>query len=368
MRTAVTASGTASTITSTRHIANDLDYLAARLHGRRSRMAEGERLDALCRIGSLQEFFRTLFADSVFEKSSDFQRLLVYELVRELSRFRAHISGPGADLLDWTLVRFQVENLKVLIRACFTKVPIEEPEGYLVSLPAELALDTQGLAAAESLEDFVRLVPEGLLRENLEKALKVYPDYPRPFFFEAALDQGYFQGLLARMENLPREDREIVRPMVYQEVDAFHVMLVARGRFHYGLTPDMLRPLRVEGTRITRALFVAMVNDSDLAIAADRVVGRVFDRGLLERGSREGSMVVDAAALEGLAWNRFYRLANRAFRQSHTGLGAIVSYAVLRRVEVANLITICEGIRNGMAAEILRGRLIPRTDIVESHV
>jgi len=35
--------------------ANDLDYLNARLHGSRARMAEGARLDALCALGSVRE-------------------------------------------------------------------------------------------------------------------------------------------------------------------------------------------------------------------------------------------------------------------------------------------------------------------------
>ena len=196
------------------------------------------------------------------------------------------MSGPGADLLDWTLVRFQVENLKVLIRACLTKAPIEELYGHLVSLPRELALDNQGLAEAESPEDFVRLVPKGLLRENLEKALEIYRDYPRPFFFEAALDRGYFQGLVARTEELSQEDREIVKPMVYQEVDIFHLMLVARGKFHYNLTPEMLRPLHVAGTRITRALFAAMLNDPDLYTSAGRVAERVLDAAPFEHGPK----------------------------------------------------------------------------------
>ena len=247
-------------LASARRIADDLDYLAARLHGRRSRMAEGERLTGLCRIRSLSEFTHTIFPESESQELLDFQRLSVYELTRELSSFLAHMSGPGAGLLNWTLVRFQVENLKVLIRVCLTKSPTADPQEYLVPLPKELALDIQGLAAAESLDDFVRLVPKGLLRESLERALEIYRDHPRPFFFEAALDHGYFQGLLARVEGLSREDREIIKPMVCQEVDIFHLMLVVRGRFHYGLTPEKLLPLHVAGTRIPRALFAAMLD------------------------------------------------------------------------------------------------------------
>jgi len=365
VQTTIADPGTTLVIASKQRIANDLDYLAARLHARRSRMAEAERLDGLCHIQSLPEFYRTIFPESEFKGALDFQRQSVYELIGEVTGFRAHMSGPGVDLLNWTLVRFQVENLKVLIRACLTKAPIEELYGHLVPLPRELALDTQGLAAAESPEDFVRLVPKGLLRENLEKALKNYRDYPRPFFFEAALDRGYFQGLVARTEGLSREDREIVKPMVYQEVDIFHLMLVARGKFHYSLTPEMLRPLRVAGTRIPRAFFAAMLNDPDLYTSVDRVAERVLDAAPFKHGPNDGSMAIDASALEGLAWNRFFRLANLAFRQSHMGLGAIMGYVGLRRVEVANLITISEGIRSGMAAETIRKRLIPRTDIIE---
>jgi len=366
VQTIIDDSKTASTIILTRRIANDLDYLAARLNARRSRMAEAERLDSLCHIQSLPEFFHTIFPGSDFKGVLDFQRQSVYELIREISGFSAYMSGPKANLLDWTLVRFQVENLKVLIRACLTKAPIEELYGHLVPLPKELALNTQGLASAESPEDFVRLVPKGgILRENLEKALKIYRDYPRPFFFEAALDRGYFQGLVAKTERLSREDLEIIRPMVNQEVDIFHLMLVVRGKFHYSLAPEMLRPLHIAGTKISRAFFTAMLSDPDLHTSVSRIAERVLDASPFKHGPNDGSMTVDASVLESLAWKRFFRLANLAFRRNHMGLGAIMGYVGLRRVEVANLITISEGIRTGIPAETIRERLIPRTDIIE---
>ena len=69
-----------------------------------------------------------------------------------------------------------------------------------------------------------------------------------------------------------------------------------------------------------------------------------------------------------LAWKRFLRLANRAFRRSHMDLGAVVGYAGIRRVEVANLISLSEAIRTGMAAEVIRARLIPRNDLESADV
>ena len=73
-------------------------------------------------------------------------------------------------------------------------------------------------------------------------------------------------------------------------------------------------------------------------------------------------------ALEALAWKRFQRLANGAFRRDHMGLGAVVGYAGLRRVETANLITLSEGIRTGMTAEAIRARLVPRKELEAAYV
>ncbi len=368
LQASVADSGASSFIATKRHIADDLDFLAGRLHARHSRMAEAEKLDVLCHIRSLPEFFSIIFPKSEIKQTLDFQRLLLHELIGEISGFHAYISGPGADLLDWMLVRFQMENLKVLMRACLTKVPIEETEGHLISLTRELTLDTRRLAAAESPEDFIPLLPKGLLRDNLTKSLEIYRDYPRTFFFEAVLDRYYFQGLLERIERIPQEDREIVRPMFCQEADIFHLMLVARGKFHYSLTSEMLRPLHVAETRISLGLFTAMLNDQDIYTSVDRVAKRVLDAMPFEHGSSDTAMTVDASVFEGLSWNRFFRLAGTAFRKSHMGLGAIIGYAGLRRVEVANLITISEGIRIGMAAEAIRSHLIPRTDLEGAHV
>jgi V/A-type H+-transporting ATPase subunit C len=368
VQTVIAKTKSASSISLKPRIADDLDYLIARLHGRRSSMAEAERLDSLCRIQSLPEFFREIFPESNLKRVVDFQRQLINELMNEFYDFRTYLSGPGADLLDWTLVRFQIENLKVLIRTCLTKTPLEEVKEYLISLPTEFALNIQELAKAESPADFIRLAPMKVLQENLEKALEIYHEYPQSFFFEVALDCSYYKELVARIEELLVEDRRIVRPMVYQEADIFNIMLVARGKFYYGLAPKVLRPFYIPGTQISRTQFIAMLNDADLSTSMGRVSDRVFDSELCQFKQKEGSIDIDTSALEGLAWNRFFRLANLAFRQSHMGLAAIIGYMGLRRVEVANLSTISEGILMEMPAEAIRGRMIPRTSIEAEHV
>ncbi|HBE44489.1 MAG TPA: hypothetical protein DDW17_03300 [Deltaproteobacteria bacterium] len=367
VQTQISSSGRVLTFPSRQKIANDLDYLAASLHARHSLMAEGERLENLSHIRSLSEFFRTIYPETELTEVLDFQRLLLSELIIELAGFRTYVSGPGADLIDWMLVRFQIENVKVLMRAYMTKRPMEEVEKHLVPLPKELALDIQKLAEAQSLIDFIRLLPKGFLRDTMIEALEIYSDNGRPFFFEAMLDCCYFQGLVARTNQITSEDNEIIRPIINQEIDIFHLMLISRGRFHYNIAPEMLKPLHVAGTRIPKRLFATMLNDADLLTSAGRIGRRILDIEPSVLGT-EASTTIDIAALERLAWRRFFRLASLAFRKSHMGLGAIIGYIGLRQVEVANLITISEGIRSGMAPESIRKRLIPQSIMEGMHV
>jgi vacuolar-type H+-ATPase subunit C/Vma6 len=327
-------------------------------------MAEGPRLNALCSLGTLSELAESVIPGSGLKGPREFQRRCVSDLVREVFGLSKSLSGPGARLMNWFMVRFRMENLKVLIRVYLAEAPGSDLQAYLLPLPGKWALKVRELLEAESFIDFIRIVPDRLLRDGLERAFEAQGDRPRPFFFEAALDHTYLQELLALVRKIPPEDREIVAPLAREEADIFHLTLVARGRFHYDLAPEVLIPLHVRGTAIPLAVFVEMLNHRGLSAAVDAAVGRVLDIASLNRALADRSSVVSAddGVYERLAWARFLRLSNLVFRRSHMGLAAVVGYVGIRRVEVANLITLSEGIRQGMAAEAIRSRMITGGD------
>lgn len=345
-----------------------LDFLAASVHGRRSRLAETNRLETLCRLPNSLEFCHAVYPYMEFHALADIQRRLTQDLVCELCGIQRHLEGPGADLLSWMMVRFQVENIKMLVRARGHRTPLEAPEAFLLWLPHDLALDVPALLAADSWKDFAERLPLGAPRRSLREVLAVHREQPRPFFLEAALDRGYFQELLSRTESLSGEDKELIKPIVLQEVDAFQLMLAMRGKYHYDLAPELLLPLHVRGSGIPVERFNAMLAANDILAAARFVVGRAIDTLPPEHSAGNGSPTIEPSALEAVAWNRYWRLSNRAFRRSQMGLGAVIGYVGIRRIEVANLITLSEGIRGGAAAERIRSYLIPRADLESVYV
>lgn len=331
-------------------IVNDLDYLAARLHGRREKMAEGARLDALCRLASVPDLARALYPAAAPSTAEELQRRLVEDLADELSVLTSFLTGPWAGLIEWMLKRFEAENIKTLIRGLGAAAVPDAARPRLIPLPATPARDAAAPAAARTIGELIRLLPEGVLKSGLKEAVLVYPAGSRPFFYEAALDRAYLRELLRRAGKLPGPDREATGAMVRQEADIFHLALTARGKFVYGLKKEVLLALHVEGTEISSKRFAAMLGAADLAAALEILPAKL-------KGSRGYLPAPEPAAVEAMARRRFLRLADRAFRNSHIGFGTVAGYAALRRLETANLITLCEGLRLGIPGADIRARL-----------
>jgi vacuolar-type H+-ATPase subunit C/Vma6 len=339
----------------------NLDYLVARLHGRRGQFAESERLDALCRLRSMTDLVRAVLPHSRFTTVIAFQHELIQDMVLELADFAAQLTGAGSALMAWLRVRCQIENLKVLVRAFATRKPFDWACKHLVPLPADLALDIEALSAADSAESFAMAAPEGLLRDALAAFAPAYEEHETPFVLEAALDHAYFRELLKRTQSLPATARGDSMLLARQEVDTFHLMLVARGRFGYDLQGGHLEMFHVAGAGISLDRFRQMLAADTLRDAVHQVTSLMLDSWPVAEGRyAAGTADWNAAVLESLAWNRYHRLARRAFRRNHMALGAVVAFAAIRRIEVANLITLSEGIRTHMPSEAIRRRLIPR--------
>ena len=116
----------------------NLEFVAALLHGRRSRMAEGARLQALCRMPTVADLARELLSEPAVPSAADLQLRIVQALAWEAADLARRLTGPVADLLLWLVGRFQVENLKLLVRRLMTEAPAERLKPHLLSLPVDV--------------------------------------------------------------------------------------------------------------------------------------------------------------------------------------------------------------------------------------
>jgi vacuolar-type H+-ATPase subunit C/Vma6 len=97
-------------------------------------MAEAERLDALCQLRAIPELGRALRPEFNFQTTANLQRRLLEDLVQEFSFCLRHLDGAGRELVGWMRSRFQIENIKVLLRGFLNHTPLAALEEHLVPL------------------------------------------------------------------------------------------------------------------------------------------------------------------------------------------------------------------------------------------
>lgn len=338
----------------------DAVFLAARLHARRSRVAESLRLDELCALRSVADLWRRIHPGSEPGPLHELQRGLHLRLAEELRELQRAAHGPVADWIALAALRLQIADAKVIVRGILQGLPPEEIRRHLLPLPGVAPARLAELASARSIEQIARLLDDGPIGPALARAANSPLARLGSYAFEASLDRYWLNEMIARSERLCRKDAKRVARIAAQEADIFHLALVLRGRFHQGIAAAELRPWFIEGTPLGPKRLDAMLASADARAAVAVAATTLFGPAVAAEALRTPAGLTESSA-EAMAWGRFLGLAREAFRRSEMSDGVIAGYVAIRRVEVANLITLSEGIRAGVPPASLRARLVPRT-------
>ena len=329
----------------------DLPYTIAKVRAMRGRLYEGDRLAGLEPARSIPELAERLGFGEIAVGHLQLEALLVARHIADLLKVARLLDGARGELYDWFLARYQMENLKVVLRFWVAGEPVERLARHLVKVPGLPPLPVEELAEVRDLADFIRLVPEPALARGLSQGLAYWQAEGRTFFAEAGLDAAYFQELISRHAALGRGDRQVTDQLVRADVDAYNVLLVARAQLNYHLQLEDVARFVVAGGRIPGgALVEARGQTLRDILTALRAVAVMH---LGETTAESLPDLEDAMAL-GL-----YRLANRRYYQSMLDVGALVAFYYLKRNELANLIKVVEGRRYEVGWSEVSPRLVP---------
>ena len=331
-------------------IAGDFDFIQAKVHGLRSRVYEHERLDDLCDLTSVAQLSHRLYPDADLADHHALQRRLLADHVATLEGVHRHVPEKLLPLSSWMLRRYQVENLKVLLRAWKAKEPLARASAFLAPLAGEMALPAQAFLAAQSLADFLLLVPVPELRSAGERAAVHQVATGETFFVELAFDAAYYRGLAARQQELPEPHRSGTEALLRLEVAGHNVLSLFRLKLSYHVpyerAAEFLVKLAPHPFRLERIY--------DYPDFSDML--RLVPLELLPKGGLEG--IRGIADLERAVWARLLQVANRQFYRSTGDLGAVVAFFTIKRVELANVIRVIEGVRYGMERDEIKAGLI----------
>jgi vacuolar-type H+-ATPase subunit C/Vma6 len=330
-------------------------YLVTRTHGLRTHLITPSDMQLLAKTKTLRDasdgLLKTDYAIEISQlptHEQDAATLEVIFLKKLVERFffvRRAAQGKMQDLLTRYCARFEVENVKRIVRAKHGGQSAEEPS--LIPLPREYSLvNFPALTKAVDVDEVASLLRDTPYHPILEKLLQ-YKESGATMILEGALDKVYF----SRVWELAGKVQGI-RDLVGEEIDLRNLLIalsLKAREIPSRLIEDAIIPLAYALPKTTlRSVLQSRLEDAANILTGDYSKLASEAANLLKSDS--------SLPLEWLFFRQLYGDASRAIMTHPLQAGYIVAYLLLCECEAKNLVSIVTGKQLNLSEqEISRG-------------
>jgi len=253
------------------------------------------------------------------------------------------------ELVDWYNQRFEIENLKTVLRTVHYR--LERPRALSSLIPLRSTRwPWEALLEAGSVAAVVAQLRESPYARPLEHAMERYQQERRLFYLEVALDLFYFQRLVRLIESQSGTDEADARQFLGRWIAIQNLLWAYRYRIYGRMTPE-----EIINYTLHRAFAVGLdtvrrvVLGSPLTIEAERL-GLRLSPGLSE--------VETLTELELEAERERFRRAAAIIGRPLYRLGGVLGYLWLLEGEVHDLTVLVEGKTTGLSGAEIARRLL----------
>ncbi|MEM3019412.1 MAG: V-type ATPase subunit [Candidatus Bathyarchaeia archaeon] len=346
-------------------------YITTRVRGMKASLIEEGGYSILLGCPDLEGLLSFLKATSYGEDLLDIQpgtvRALSLEeaflrnLFKTYSKVAEKASSDVAPLILGYLKRFEIENLKIALRALKGGIDYEEALRYIVPIPRGLSAETYRdlLGVARDVESFVQFLEKTEYGTLLARSMKDYLEKKNLIALEKALDFHVYGSLWTLTERLDGRDKVIAKKLIGGELEIRNIKILLRGK-----------TLRLDPSEVKDYIypvFYALTPDNiDIALKAQEVEGAI--RALMAQPYRDMLTRVlmeyercGSLAIVDLEGDRLLaKMCRRILRvyPSPFHVGVILSYLILKWFEVRNLRAIVYGKEDGLRPESIERLLV----------
>ncbi|MFC4989969.1 MULTISPECIES: V-type ATP synthase subunit C [Saliphagus] len=344
--------------------ASNPEYVNARVRSRRNALFSDEDYRKLIRMGP-SEIARFMeeheYEEEINRLGARFSGvdLIEYSLNRNLAK---HFD----DLLEWAdgrvydqiaryLRKFDVWNVKTIIRGIYTDTPSEEIGTDLIRAGELPDRTVDRLLEVETIEDVIEVLEGTLFYEPLDSAYEHYEETGALVPLENALDRAFYENLLGDLGRPTEGPEAMYVEFLQAEIDfrnARNALRLARS----GADLDPAEFYIEGGVLFDRSELSRLVSDYDALvdhIADDPRYGDRLDAALARLREADSLIAfehaVDAALLE---------YSDRLSSVYPVSVSAVFSYILAKEREVENIRAIARGREVGLSEEEIEEELV----------
>jgi len=206
------------------------------------------------------------------QKSRLVEQALLRRIMFELSVLLRPLQGHARGLLLYWPRKYELYNLKTLIRGKLNDLGMEEIRDNLHDLPDSIRLPHEALLRAENVLEMLRLLEQGPYALIARHARHVYEEQNEGFSLDAAIDRLYYTGMLRQIGMIDGVDKRGLRQLIGLMIDRQNILWLLRYRLVYRFAPSEAYYLLIPtGGRIQRPRLMELANLEGLETTIDHL-------------------------------------------------------------------------------------------------
>lgn len=315
--------------------------------------------DLIKLIGKDLEAIRFALTDSPYSKQfsavspdvldySFLESSLMQNYAETIQKLKKFSFGNIKKLLDSLSRKFEVANIKTMLRAVKAQIDVNEALKNIVPLGA-LDMDRCSaiLETVESVEDIIAALSDFEYGKVLKQVVKEHGGIIDLTLSEVVLDQVVYREILENIGKLVGVDAKIAKTVLEIELDAVNVKTILKGR-ELAVNDEVIKEYLMPTGFFTEAMLVEAMKAGDVKSMVKRlsiitesahlVYKKIFAKLLKERAAPLSRLeaTLDKAPLE-------MSLHQLREHSRYYNIGFVLAFLNLKWAEVKNLRCIVKG-------------------------
>jgi len=341
-------------------------YVNARIRSKEAKLLDDAKLNELIECGSLEELVGLLedtdYGQYVAEVMNELKDPVAVEkaldmYLADLYALIYRISPDGAKkVLKVFAKKFDIKNIKTLIRAKFVGLGAEETYNLLIPLGNIPVEKLKELAEVKTVEEVIRGLDGTEYFKILQDELSNFEQTSNIIGFELALDKYYLDSLRKTIMTEGKEE-DLFREFVGTIIDVENLKVILKGKAD-GLSADELsRYVSLTGYELADWKLKDLMGAGGIEGVLSGLEGTSYAEVLaeaMEEYEKTKSVYAFEKALDKFVLEKGKKLSTR----KPFGVGPIIGLIVSKELEVKNLKAIIKGKIENLKPEEIRSLLI----------
>jgi len=332
----------------------------------RGKLLREAKLKALTESKNLQELAAQLRDSSYQEQiaklslpltSRKLERAFNENLIETYLKIVKNSPKKAKRYLDFYLSRFEVENIKTLIKATSAELNPEQKIAKIY-LSAENYLENrlvlEEASKASSIRQVVNILKNTEYVSALNLGLQSYEETGSTMRFDLLIDRAFYEQLYDGYESLPKKEKPHAHFYASIENDGFILLTLLRGKA-LKYDANWLRMAIPQGNfglsmETVEALVAAADFESALKIVLESDYAEFF-----KRATNTEETIANA---EKDFLKAMFRRAKASTIRELFNIGSALAFMMQKKVEVLNLIALSLGVEEAMKPEEIQLQLL----------